>query len=192
MLGRGRAPGCNVGAVPSVSRPVLLGGEQGIRVASWVLRTCLVWLPVVICLCVISDESTDTFSAARTSGWIRHLAEAMVGPIAQSAWNQAQHIIRKSGHFIGYGFVGLCWLRAWLLTWRFPLRRTLQLWRRISAGMALLCTMIVAILDELHQTFIPSRTGLVSDAWLDTGGAALAITLVALTWPRNIDRCPHT
>lgn len=165
------------------NRPVLLGGRQGLSVSSSTLRICLVWLPVLICLCLISDESTDTFSAARTSGWIRHLAEFLFGPIRQPVWDLAHHVVRKTGHFVGYGLVGLCWFRAWLLTWRRALlRSTALLWRRTSAIMALLCTLLVATLDELHQTYIPSRTGLMSDAWLDTAGAAIGMGVVACFW----------
>ncbi len=165
--------------------PVLLGGEQGLTTPSRALRICLTWIPVLVCLLIISDESTDTFSAARTSGWIRHLAEDIFGAIAQPAWETAHHVIRKTGHFIGYGLVGLCWFRAWLLTWRQQLLRQAVLWHCVSAFMALLCTLGVATLDELHQTYLPSRTGLVSDAWLDTAGAVIAMAGVACTWSRQ-------
>lgn len=172
-----------------ISRPVLLGGRQGLAVSSPALRISLIWLPVVVCLFLISRESTDTFSATRTSGWIRHLAEFLFGPITQPTWVLAHRIIRKTGHFIGYGLVGLCWLRAWLLTWRRTLlHRTAALWYRTSASMGVLCTLVVATLDELHQTYIPSRTGMMSDAWLDTAGAAMAIGIVACGWFRRAPR----
>lgn len=173
------------------NRPVLLGGQQGLAASSHALRLCLIWLPVFVCLCLISDESTDTFSAARTSGWIRHLAEFLLGPITQPVWTLMHRIVRKTGHFIGYGLVGLCWFRAWLLTWRQPLlRQGVLMWHRTSAIMAVLCTLLVATLDELHQTYIPSRTGLVSDAWLDTVGAAIAVSLLLGTSLRQARRTP--
>ena len=94
--------------------------------------------------------------------------------------------MRKSGHFIWYGLMGLTWLRAWLLTWLAPLRmRGIWVWRRFGLLMALFCTMLVAVLDELHQTYIPSRTGLVSDAWLDTGGAVALMLFMVSFWIRR-------
>ena len=54
------------------------------------------------------------------------------------------HFIRKSGHFIGYGFIGLAWLRAWWMT--LPRFRFLA-----DALLALLGTALMASCDEWHQ-----------------------------------------
>lgn len=167
-------------------RPVLLGGSGPLHTCPWSTTVAATWVPVLLCLCVIAIESTDTFSSAHTSGWLRHVVEATFGPMTQARWDVVHHHIRKAGHFTGYGMVGLAWLRAWLLTWR-PLlqRRGATLWRAFSVVMALLCTLVVACTDELHQTFLPSRTGMVSDALLDTTGAAAAALLVACAWRRT-------
>lgn len=173
-------------------RPVLLGGRTAPRMRSALLWIVWIWLPVLLSLLVIGRESTDTFSSARTSDWLRHLAEALFGPIAQPAWERAHHAVRKTGHFVGYGIVGLCWLRAWLLTWLYPLRLSpVGKWHRVAVLMALLCTMLSASVDELHQTYIPSRTGMVSDAWLDTAGAVALMLLASLFW-RRASRGQHT
>ena len=150
----------------------------------WLVVT---WLPVAVCLLGVGFESTDTFSSAHTAGWLRHLAEAVFGPIHQIAWSRANFAVRKTGHFLGYGCMGLAWLRAWLLTWPGVLRaRGARVWRGSCVVMALCCTLLCATVDELHQTFIPSRTGLVSDAWLDTAGASVLILLLAgLSWRRS-------
>lgn len=146
----------------------------------------LVWLPVALCLATITAESTDTFSSAHTSGWLRHLAEHLFGAIAEPTWERAHHAVRKTGHFVGYGIMGLAWLRAWLLMSLSYLRRlTLARWRGYAVAMALFSTMVSATADEIHQTFIPSRTGLASDALLDTSGAAVLILLISLFWFRK-------
>lgn len=161
-------------------KPVSLLGRMSLPGSPGVLWFCWTWLPVVVCLYLISNESTDTYSAAHTSTWIRHLAEALCGPITQHVWDIVHRVLRKSGHFVGYGIVGVCWFRAWLLTWRGPLlRHGAMTWYRTSAAMAVHCTLLVATADELHQTYIPSRTGLMSDAWLDTLGAVIGIGVVA-------------
>ena len=167
-------------------RPVLLGGRTGLRTrsqAAWLIR---VWLPVLICLAIIGRESTDSFSSEQTSGPLRHLFEWIFGPVAPARWDVVHHAMRKSGHFIFYGLTGLAWLRAWLLTWLAPLRlRGLWYWRRIGLLMGWFCTMITATADEIHQTYIPSRTGLISDAWLDSAGAAALMLFVVLLWIRR-------
>ena len=160
---------------------MLLGGRSGPyfeRPAAWF---GYVWLPVLVCLCVISRESTDSFASEYTSGPLRHAFEYLFGPVTPEHWDVVHHYMRKTGHFLGYGFTGLSWLRAWLLTWLAPLRLgSAWSWRWFAVYMGLLCTTLTATVDELHQTYIPSRTGLVSDAWLDTAGAAALISVLLL------------
>ncbi len=170
----------------SMSRPILLGGLNGPRTRSTATWAMLTWIPVAVCLVTVACESTDTFSSAHTAGWLRHLAEALLGPIHQISWDKANFAVRKTGHFVGHGLMGLAWLRAWLVTW-YPLlrRRGIRIWRAYAITMALCCTLFCATLDEVHQTFIPSRTGLVTDAWLDTSGAAVLILLTAVLFWKN-------
>ncbi|MGI4757036.1 MAG: VanZ family protein [Janthinobacterium lividum] len=172
-------------------RPVLLGGSEGLRTSSVVAWWVFTWVPVVVCVLVLSGESTDTFSSAHTAGWLRHLAEALLGPIHQISWDNANFAVRKTGHFIGYGLVGLSWFRAWLLTWQ-PMfsRRTASTWRAYAASMAIFCTLVCATADEVHQTYIPSRTGLVTDACLDTVGAVTMMLLVSSLWLRGRSKPP--
>ena len=164
-------------------RPVLLGGSNGLQMRSSLGWFLWVWLPVGIAVMVIARESTDAFSSAHTSVWLRHIVEAIRGPLSDLRWETTHHHIRKTGHFMGYGFAGLAWVRAWLLTWRAPLRRrATALWRGLAVLMGILCTMLIAVLDELHQSYLPSRTGLVSDALLDTAGALTLVLLAASFW----------
>lgn len=169
-----------------MTRPVLLGGRSGLRTrhaAAWYL---MVWVPVGICIAVVLRESTDSFSSEQTSGPLRHLFEWLFGSVSLARWDVVHYAMRKTGHFLGYGFTGLAFLRACLLTWLAPLRlRGIWLWRRVGVGMALCCTAMLATADEIHQTYIPSRTGLISDALLDTAGAATLILLSATFWLRK-------
>ena len=122
-------------------------------------------------------ESTPTFSAEKTGGWIRPWLERYVGHINDMLWYIVHRAIRKSGHFTGYGTLCFAWLRAWLLT--LALKPNLKWWRWRSVGLAIAGTFVVASLDEWHQTFLPSRTGLFSDVLIDTAGGA---TVCALVW----------
>lgn len=76
------------------------------------------------------------------------------------------HYIRKAGHFTGYGLVALAWLRA--LWMSFPRLSFLQ-----DASLALLATAMIASADEIHQTFLPNRTGMARDVVLDCCGAIM-------------------
>lgn len=144
-----------------------------------------VWFPVAIALAIIATESTDTFSAEHTSGWLRPIAEHLFGPLRDASWELFHHYLRKTGHFIGYGTVGLTFLRAWLYTLALRGRTALLSWRLEASVLAILSTALVASCDEFHQSFIPSRTGTPVDVLLDTCGAtALCIFVWIVCWSR--------
>ncbi len=130
-----------------------------------------VWLPVVVGIAVIVLESTEWFGSDHTSGPLRRIFEAFFGHVSNAHWEIIHHYLRKSGHFLGYGFIGLAWLRAWWLT--LPHSRFLP-----DAFLALLGTALVATCDEWHQTFIPNRTGSPWDVLLDCTGVICLQLLV--------------
>jgi VanZ family protein len=130
-------------------------------------------------------ESTEWMGSNYTSGPLRWLFEAIFGPVADARWELLHHFIRKSGHFLGYGAMGLLWLRAWWMS--LPRSRFLH-----DALLALLGTALVASADEWHQTFLPNRTGSPWDVLLDCFGA---ITLEVLVYvfmrtfrPKKLER----
>ncbi|MGA3080563.1 MAG: VanZ family protein, partial [Terracidiphilus sp.] len=131
------------------------------------------WLPVAVSIGIIALESTKYFGADHTDGPLRWLWEAIFGPIGNARWNVIHHLIRKSGHFVGYGLVGLAWLRAWWMT--LPRSRFFE-----DAFLALLGTALVASADEWHQTFLPNRTGTPWDVLLDCCGAITVLLAVCL------------
>ncbi|HKO19733.1 MAG TPA: VanZ family protein, partial [Acidobacteriaceae bacterium] len=82
-----------------------------------------------------------------------------------------------------YGTVGLTFLRAWLHTRARRGISTLLAWRLECSVLAVLSTALVASLDEVHQTFLPGRTGVPSDVLLDTSGAcALCLVIWLARW----------
>ena len=148
-----------------------------------VKRFLKIWIPALIGIGVIVAESQPTFSAANTSSWLRPIFEHLFGPFGTRAWEEFHHILRKSGHFTGYGTLCVLFVRAWLLTFaRNPALKT-TVWRWKSWGFGVASTFLVASGDEFHQTFLPSRTGLFSDVILDTcGGIALSGIVMGAGW----------
>jgi VanZ family protein len=134
------------------------------------------WLPVAIGVGVIMLESTEWFGADHTSGPLRLIWEAIFGPVTNARWNVIHFMIRKSGHFFGYGFIGVAWLRAWWMT--LPQSHFLE-----DTFLALIGTSLVASLDELHQTYLPNRTGSIWDVLLDCTGA-LTLQLIVYIYLR--------
>lgn len=133
------------------------------------------WGPVALAICIIALESTALFGSDNTSGPLRWLWEHLFGQVDDGRWDVLHHYIRKTGHFVGYGTMGVLWLRAlWM-----SLPRAGFL---LDATLALLGTALVASADEFHQSFLPNRTGVPSDVLLDCCGAValLLITYVIL------------
>jgi VanZ family protein len=134
------------------------------------------WMPVLLGIGIILIESTEWFGADHTSGPLRRIYEAFFGPVTGAHWQHIHLVIRKSGHFLGYGFIGLAWLRAWWMT--LPHSRFLQ-----DAVLALLGTGIMASADEFHQSFLPNRTSSVWDVLIDCSGA-ITLQLIVYIYMR--------
>lgn len=132
-----------------------------------------IWLPVAVGIAVIMVESTESFGSDHTTGPLRRIFEALFGSVPDARWEIIHHYIRKSGHFLGYGFIGLAWLRAWWFTLTHSRFRT-------DALLALLGTAVIASCDEWHQSFLPNRTSSVWDVLLDCTGAIVLQLIVYL------------
>ena len=122
------------------------------------------WLPVVLGVGIIALESTTFFSAEHTTRPFRWLYQELFGRVTDAQWAIIHFYLRKTGHFVGYGLLALAWLRAWWLT----LPKSVFL---TDAMLALLGTAMTASADELHQTFLPGRTGTPWDVLIDCSGA---------------------
>ena len=143
------------------------------------------WLPVVLGVIAVALESTEFMGANHTSGPFRWLFQAIFGPVSDERWEILHILIRKCGHFIGYGAIGLAWLRAWWMT--LPRSRFLH-----DSLLALLGTALIASVDEWHQTFLPNRTGSAWDVLLDCCGAIMlelaAYIFMRLFRPKRLAR----
>ena len=129
------------------------------------------WLPVALGVAVICVESTPYMGSDHTSRILRPLWQFLFGPVRDPQWESIHHLIRKCGHFFGYGLLGLAWLRAWRVT--LPSKPAV-LW----IGLAMLGTAAVASSDEFPQSFLPNRTASIWDVLIDCSGA-LTLQLAA-------------
>lgn len=149
------------------------------------VRLYLHWIPALIGIGIIMAESTATMSAENTSRWLLPFWIKLFGPISPEHWAVVHHYIRKTGHFVGYGMVSLGFFDSWRVT----LEARWTAWRvrfQYAAGLALVCTLLLASWDEWHQSFIPGRTSSTRDVALDFCGALLAQLM--LLWASNVWR----
>ena len=134
------------------------------------------WLPVLVGTTLIAISSSPLFSGQETSGPFRWIYEHIFGRVGNDKWGHIHFFIRKSLHFLGYGAFGLLWLRGWWLT--LPRSSFMQ-----DASLAVLGAGLIASADELHQRFLPSRTGSPWDVLLDCSGAII-VQLLIYAWLR--------
>ena len=121
------------------------------------------WYPSAIWLGVIAIESTSLGSSENTAHILYPIFHFLfaLDPLRFAAWH---HILRKTGHFIGYFTLSVLLFRSW----RASLPAFSTRWALPWAAMAFLGTIVVASLDEWHQGFLPSRTSTFSDVILDS------------------------
>ncbi|GAB4253028.1 MAG: hypothetical protein Kow00129_13930 [Thermoleophilia bacterium] len=134
------------------------------------LRTGLVgaWGPVGLWLCVIAVLSSDLASRSTTEGGLLEVLAQVLPALAEPVGgllesDTAMTLVRKSGHLVEYGLLAFLVVRALGLTTGIgPLR---------AAGLAVAFSLLVASLDELNQSTLPSRTGTPLDVLVDGLGA---------------------
>jgi VanZ family protein len=129
------------------------------------------WLPPLLWTCVILLASTDVLSAAHSGPWLQTIVTAILGhALPPQQFNVLHFAVRKGGHLTEYAILGALLFRA--------LRADGQQWSMRWSAAAVAIAAAVASVDELHQTFVPSRTGAFFDVLLDTAGATLAQILI--------------
>lgn len=147
----------------------------------------MAWLPAVFGLVVISVESTALMRGANTGRWLTDLCESVWGYSDGSTIATANIVLRKIGHFIGYGTLGLLFRRGWYASLRRRWMGTRSGLRAAAMALAVLSTLLVASLDEWHQSFLFGRVSSPYDVLLDTTGAILfnLAMLKFLAWRRT-------
>ena len=129
-----------------------------------------VWIAAGLWLIVIAIESTSLLSAANTGRILYPILHFLFG-ITPAQFRIWHIVIRKTGHVVGYFVLSVLLFRAWRLT--LP-RRGVALWGLRWSTIVFFMSVLVASLDEWHQSFLPSRTGKVTDVLLDSAAALLA------------------
>jgi VanZ family protein len=140
------------------------------------------WSASILWMVLIAIESTNWLSADNTSRILYPIFHFFTGVDAVRfvVWD---YYIRKVGHFCGYFGLSFLLFGSWRATLRRPTR-----WSPLWAAIAFLMTVLVASLDEWHQTYLVSRTGSIRDVVLDSTGALIAQVLIFLwiqVWRKN-------
>jgi VanZ family protein len=126
--------------------------------------------PLGLWIIFISFASTSKFSAANTSQVLRPILLWFFPGLSESQLAVAHFLTRKAGHFSEYAVLAFLARRAFISSSREFLQRN---WFLVSLALIV----IYALLDEFHQSFVPSRTPSLYDSAIDVAGG-LAVLLV--------------
>ena len=138
------------------------------------------WWPAGVWLVLIAIESTDYFSSDNTGNMLYRLLTRLFGHIDLGQFLVFHHYLRKGGHVLGYGILALLLLRGLGAT-----LNQVHAWAWRTGWFALMGTAIVASMDELHQYFIPSRTGKPSDVLLDSASGLIFLLIAYVRLRRS-------
>jgi len=126
------------------------------------------YVPLVVWLAFISFASSDSFSASNTSRIIGPLILWLFPNTSPETLAVVHFITRKIAHFTEYAILGFLAARAFRTS---PNRAISERWFWISVTLIV----VYALLDEFHQSFVPSRTPSIYDSLIDMAGGLTAL-----------------
>jgi len=131
--------------------------------------------------------SSDAHSYTHSSRLIEPLLHWLFPHMSQAHVEAIHHLIRKCAHLTEYAVLAILLWRAV----RKPLPHDPRPWQWREAAIAVLIVFLYASTDEFHQRFVPTRTPMVSDVFIDTSGAVAGMILLwalgqkLAWWPRT-------
>jgi VanZ family protein len=137
-------------------------------------KIVIYWLPMLVWMAIIFTASGDTQSSRHSSTLFEPLLRWLCPWLAPPRVEEIHYLFRKICHLTEYAVLAvLCWRAI-----RQPQRHDPRPWRWPEAGLALAIVWLYAASDELHQVFVPSRTGQFSDVIVDVSGGAIGLALL--------------
>ncbi len=133
-----------------------------------ILRAFLLILMVLTVLFIWGNSVLGREASSAQSGWVRAFLQSLVDLLGLSI-EVTMHGVRKLAHFLEYFVLGTEMTLYALCGHKLD---------RHSIGGVLGTVFAVAFLDETIQVF-SNRGPMITDVWLDFGGAVTALLLVA-------------
>jgi VanZ family protein len=134
------------------------------------LRRVIPWLLVVVWMAFIfhlsHQPATVSYNlSTEVAETIVEVAEK-VAPQAVFDLERINHMVRKNAHFLAYLALGILVMNG---------LRSGEIVGYRAIAIALVICALYAASDEVHQLLVPGRSGQISDAILDSTGAAVGI-----------------
>ena len=137
----------------------------------------ILWMALIFLL----SHQPATESIQLSSGITRIIEDMIVriSPDTSLSQGSLNYIIRKSAHFGTYLLLGLFVANALIASNVTKVKLIL---------LAFLICVLYAISDEIHQLYVPGRSGQVSDVLIDSSGGLVGVLLYAFIrreWKAN-------
>jgi VanZ family protein len=132
------------------------------------------WLVPLAWMSLIFFGSADSQSYTHSSRLIEPFLHWLFPHMSQAHVELIHHVIRKCCHLTEYAILGALLWRAV----RKPVRPDSRPWSWREAMIAILIVFLYASTDEFHQMFVPTRTPMVSDVFIDTSGAIIGMIIL--------------
>jgi len=129
-------------------------------------------------LALIFFASSGEFSAENTSRLVRPVLLWLFPALSEAQLATAHLITRKASHFSEYAVLGFLARRAFIAS-------SSEFIRRHWFQVALLLVVSYALLDEIHQSFVPSRTPSIYDSLIDIAGGITVLLFFKLRYQRS-------
>ena len=139
------------------------------------------WLPAVIVMVMIfcfsdkpavdSNEGSMTIAESLVNIYITVTDNPLEEEKNTNLIENINHLVRKCSHFCEYALLAFTFALCLL---------SMRKKSRYSFALPVLLSALYATTDEFHQTFIPGRSGQLSDVLLDTAGAAVGAILFVI------------
>ncbi len=126
--------------------------------------------PIVLWIAVIFFLSSSLGSMSHTSMLIRPLLDLLFPFEPEETLRLYHAYVRKAAHFIEYAILAVFAVRAFSSLTNRHIRIFLY---------GLLTVVLVSVIDEVNQSFDPSRTGSLYDVLIDISGG---VTMFAILW----------
>jgi VanZ family protein len=133
--------------------------------------------PLLLWMVLISFASTSEFSALNTSQIFQPLIRWIFPNLSEERVAAIHFLTRKVAHFCEYAVLGVLAARAFATSAKDVVQRH---WFQVSLLLIACC----AVLDEFHQSFVPSRTASIYDSAIDVAGGLGALLLIR-RWQRR-------
>lgn len=135
------------------------------------LRLLLWRLAAVLWMLNISALSTETFASSESRPVLREILNTLQVSVTPEQFWTLHTVARKSAHLFEFAVLGGLVYRSLHASGRLS-------WQPHLAAWTFAVALTYALIDEIHQSFVPGRGPSLIDCGVDAAGALVGIALI--------------